>query len=136
MKTGSSLFTKSLATGLLVAAVCACGPEKSQSSGGGAESAGGEPSIVISDQAEWDELAEAGKTSFDTACGDCHPGGEKDLGPELKGEKIASSKMVTQIREGSGQMKPIGEDKLPEAEMKGLLVYLATLNAVGDVKGP
>ena len=135
MKTGWSLMTKLLATGVLVA-VGACGPEKSESSKGGAASAGGEPSIVITDQAEWDELAAAGKTSFDSACGDCHPGGEADLGPALKGEKAPVAQMVKQIREGSGQMKPIGEDKLAEAEMKGLLVYLASIDAVADVKGP
>jgi hypothetical protein len=33
-------------------------------------------------------------------------------------------------------MKPIGVDKLPQSEEKALLVYLATLGAVGDVKGP
>jgi mono/diheme cytochrome c family protein len=135
MKTGLSLMTKLLAVGALVV-VSACGPEKSESSRGGAASAGGEPSIVINDQAEWDQLAEAGKTSFDSACGDCHPGGESDLGPALKGHKEPVAQMVKQIREGSGQMKPIGEDKLPEAEMKGLLVYLSTIDAVGDVKGP
>ena len=63
-------------------------------------------------------------------------GGEADLGPALKGEKEPSHKMVKQIREGSGRMAPIGEDKLPEAEMKGLLVYLASIDAVGDIKAP
>ncbi|MET0342071.1 MAG: cytochrome c [Polyangiales bacterium] len=135
MKTGLSLFAKTLAVCGLMAAMCACG-KKSESASEGAESAGGDPSFVIEDQGEWDQLAEAGKTSFDTACGDCHPDGESDLGPALKDNPISSKKMVVQIREGSGQMKPIGEDDLPEEEMKGLLVYLATLNAVSDVKGP
>lgn len=92
--------------------------------------------MVITDKAEWDSLAAAGKTSFDTACGSCHPGGEADLGPALKGHMESSAKMKQQIREGSGRMAPIGEDKLPEDQMQGLLVYLTTIGAVGDIKGP
>jgi hypothetical protein len=33
-------------------------------------------------------------------------------------------------------MRPIDESKLPAAEMRGLMVYLATLNAVSGVRGP
>lgn len=135
MKSGLSLFARSLAVGGLLATLCACG-QKSASAGGGEESSGADPAFAIADQDEWDQLAEAGKTSYDTACGDCHPDGESDLGPALKDNPISSRKMVRQIREGSGQMKPVGEDELPEEEMRGLLVYLATLNAVSDVKGP
>ena len=127
----SAMTTVSTATLLLAA----CGGGAAES-GGGAAAAGGEPAMVITDQAEWDTLASEGQASFEKACGACHPGGEADLGPALKGHQIAMASMTTQIREGSGRMKPIGEDKLPESEMKGLMVYLATLDAVGDVKGP
>ena len=130
-----TLVTTALAASALLS-LAACGPEKPTSAEGAAGSAGGEPSLVITDKAEWDTLAAAGKTSFDTTCGDCHPGGDADLGPKLKGHMEPSANMIKQIREGSGRMKPIGEDKLPESEMKGLLVYLSTLDAVGDVKGP
>ena len=44
----------------------------------------------------------SGKTSFDIACGSCHPGGEADLGPALKGNPHSVANMTTQIREGSG----------------------------------
>ena len=118
------------------AALAACGGEKSTTPESGAASSGGEPSLVISDQAEWDSLLASGKTSFDTACGACHPGGEADLGPKLKGHAESMKDMMTQIRQGSGRMKPIGTDKLPESDEKGLLVYLASIGAVGDVKGP
>jgi hypothetical protein len=117
------------------AAATACGGEKTTPEGGGA-SAGGEPAMVVSDQAEWDSLLASGKTSFDTACGACHPGGEADLGPKLKGHGESMADMMKQIRQGSGRMKPIGTDKLPESEEKGILVYLASIGAVGDVKGP
>jgi mono/diheme cytochrome c family protein len=133
MKMRCTLITTTLAVGALM--LGACGKGASTSEGGGAGS-GGEPAVVIADQAEWDSLASAGKTSYDRACGTCHPGGEADLGPALKGHEESAAKMTKQIREGSGKMAPIGEDKLPESEMKGLLVYLATIDAVGDVKGP
>jgi mono/diheme cytochrome c family protein len=118
------------------AVATACGGDKSTTPESGAASSGGEPALVISDQAEWDSLAASGKTSFDTACGSCHPGGEADLGPKLKGHQESTADMMKQIRQGSGRMKPVGTDHLPESEEKGLLVYLATLGAVGDVKGP
>jgi len=126
-----------LAAALLgtAAATSACGGEKTTPEGGGA-SAGGEPALVISDQAEWDSLLASGQSSFDTACGACHPGGEADLGPKRKGHQESMADMMKQIREGSGRMKPIGTDKLPESDEKALLVYLASIGAVGDVKGP
>lgn len=131
---GCTLITTALAAGALVLA--ACGGKGGDTSEGGGAASGGEPAIVITDQAEWDTLASDGKESYDRACGTCHPGGEADLGPALKGERTATATMTKQIREGSGKMAPIGEDKLPESEMQGLLVYLATIDAVGDVKGP
>lgn len=129
-----SWITASLALAL---ALGACGSKGGSSEASEAEaSSGGEPALVISDQAEWDSLVASGQQSFDNACGSCHPGGEADLGPKLKGHAESSAHMQKQIREGSGRMAPIGEDKLPEAEMKGLLVYLSSIDAVGDIKGP
>jgi mono/diheme cytochrome c family protein len=134
MKHGLSWLTATLLT--TAVASYACGGEKTTTPTEGASSAGGEPALVITDQAEWDSLAASGKTSFDTACGACHPGGEADLGPKLKGHMESSADMTKQIREGSGRMKPVGTDRLPEDQMKGLMVYLASIQAVGDVKGP
>ncbi len=115
--------------------VSACGGGSTEASGA-APASGGEPALVITDAAEWESLSATGKTSYDRACGTCHPGGEADLGPALKGEMSSMADMTRQIREGSGRMKPIDETKLPEEEMRGLMVYLATIGAVGDVKGP
>ena len=92
--------------------------------------------MVITDQAEWDSLSASGKESFDRACGTCHPGGDADLGPAIKGHALSMADMTKQIREGSGRMQPVDETKLPEEEMKGVMVYLASIAAVGDVKGP
>jgi mono/diheme cytochrome c family protein len=132
MRTSSTIFAAALASSLLAA----CGGKPSPA-GGAAETAGGEPSmpaVVVADQAEWDALLAAGKVSFDNACGSCH--GDGGYAPALQGEKESVPEMTTQIRQGSGKMKPIGEDRLPETEMKGLLVYLASIDAVSGVKGP
>lgn len=135
MKTGWTLITSSLLVGAM--ALSACGKSSSGESAEAAEpAAGGEPALVISDQAEWDGLLAAGQKTYDDTCGTCHPGGDADVGPALKGEKESSAEMTRQIRKGSGRMAPIGENKLPEEEMKGLLVYLASIDAVGDIKGP
>ncbi len=101
-----------------------------------AATSGGEPTIVITDAEEWATLVDNGKVTYDTACGSCHPGGDADLGPALKNKPITVASMTKQIREGSGRMRPIGPDQLPEEQMQGLMVYMSTLNAVGDVKGP
>jgi cytochrome c5 len=133
MKKGWTWLSAAL---LSTAALAACGGEKSTTPEPGAASSGGEPSLVITDQGEWDTLSAQGKTAFDNTCGTCHPGGEADLGPALKGHQESSADMMKQVREGSGRMKPIGVDKLPQSEEKALLVYLASIGAVGDVKGP
>ncbi|MFT3924624.1 MAG: cytochrome c [Myxococcales bacterium] len=94
------------------------------------------PTLVITEPAEWQSLVTAGKGSFDLACGSCHPGGDADLGPALKGHALPLDAMTKQIREGSGRMKPIDQTQLPEDQMRGLFVYLSTLAAVSGVQGP
>lgn len=135
MKKGWTWLSAALLGAAAVTCV-ACGGEKSTTPESGAASSGGEPALVVTDQAEWDGLLASGKTAFDTACGACHPGGEADLGPALKGHQESTADMMKQIRQGSGRMKPIGTDKLPESDEKAILVYLASIGAVGDVKGP
>lgn len=132
MKVRSLWITVATAVGALTATACGGG----KSAAGGSAASGGEPVLVITDQAEWDSLVESGKESYDRACGTCHPGGEADLGPAIKGHMEPYAEMVRQIREGSGRMQPIDETKLPEDEMKGLMVYLSTISAVDGVQGP
>jgi cytochrome c5 len=137
MKIALTWMTTSLVAGALALSACGKGESAaSEKSEGGAAASGGEPALVISDKGEWDTLLAAGTTSFENACGTCHPGGEADMGPAIKGHAESTADMTRQIREGSGRMAPIGTDKLPESEMKGLLVYLSSIGAVGDVKGP
>lgn len=124
------------ATGALLLAACGGGGGGATTAEPGAAAAGGEPALVVTDAAEWESLQASGKTSFDIACGSCHPGGDADLGPSLKGHALTVAHMTKQIREGSGRMKPIDTTTLPEDQMKGLMVYMSTFQAVGDVKGP
>jgi mono/diheme cytochrome c family protein len=131
------LPTLCASSAILLAAACGGGGGGAgETAEPGAAAAGGEPALVVTDPAEWESLSASGKTSFDIACGSCHPGGDADLGPSLKGHALTVAHMTKQIREGSGRMKPIDETQLPEEQMKGLMVYLSTLAAVGDVKGP
>ncbi|MFT3921530.1 MAG: cytochrome c [Myxococcales bacterium] len=124
------------ASSLLLLAACGGGGGAATTSEPAAATSGGEPAIVVTDSAEWQSLSASGKTSFDTACGSCHPGGDADLGPSLKEESHSVAAMTKQIREGSGRMKPVDTATLPEDQMKGLMVYLSSLGAVSDVKGP
>ncbi len=133
MTDGFLWMTRAMSAATLVLAACGGG---SAEPSGGAPASGGEPAIVITDAAEWEALTASGKESYDRTCGACHPGGEADLGPALKGHMYTMADMTRQIRDGSGRMKPIGPDKLPEEEMRGMMVYLATISAVSDVKGP
>jgi mono/diheme cytochrome c family protein len=133
MKIRSLWITLTAVGATSLAAACGGGSSTAE---GGAAASGGEPALVITDQAEWDSLSASGKESFDRACGTCHPGGDADLGPAIKGHGLTMADMTKQIREGSGRMQPVDENKLPEAEMKGVMVYLASIAAVGDVKGP
>jgi hypothetical protein len=103
---------------------------------GGTTPEQGAPTLVITDLGEWQSSIASGKDTFDVSCGSCHPGGDADLGPALKGHAVPLDEMVKQIREGSGRMRPIDENQLPEGRMRGLLVYLSTLEAVSGVKGP
>ena len=139
MTTHLNWLTTVCASGALLLAACGSkgGGETTtpEASAAGATS-GGEPEIVVTDATEWDGLLSSGKTSFDMACGSCHPGGDADLGPSLKGHMDTIPQMTKQIREGSGRMKPIDTTTLPDDQLKGVLVYLSSLGAVTGVKGP
>ena len=72
----------------------------------------------------------AGRARYDRACGRCHPGGEEDIGPRLTGKLLTEERMIRQIRQGTGRMRPISLTKLPEAEMPAVLSYLRSIRAV------
>lgn len=74
-----------------------------------------------------------GKRAFEARCDTCHPGGDEDIGPKITGIRWPVRRMVKQIREGSGRMRPISTAKLSDADMDALMVYLARLGAVRGV---
>ena len=118
------LRVTSMACGLVL---CACG------GGGAAEPSGGETTGGGEAQYEGPMAstdAVRGKELFDTNCGDCHPGGESDVGPSLIETPHTPARLRKQIREGSGKMKPFSEKRLPNEDMEAVLAYLASINAV------
>lgn len=71
-----------------------------------------------------------GKEVFDLLCGDCHPGGEGDVGPSLIADPHSPARLRQQIREGSGKMRPFSENRLSNEDMESVLAYLASIHAV------
>lgn len=71
-----------------------------------------------------------GASIFVEHCGDCHPNGEADLGPKLRGVGHSRAAMIRQIREGSDRMREIGEQELSSSQLDDLLVYLESIAAV------
>ena len=75
-------------------------------------------------------LVATGRQVYNRACNRCHPGGQEDVGPRLAGINWAEARMVTQIRQGHGTMRPIPPARLPEAEMPALMAFLRSIRAV------
>lgn len=71
-----------------------------------------------------------GRRVFDRACGRCHPGGEEDVGPRLVNKNLDEARIIKQVREGVGRMRPIPLTKLPEANMPALMAYLRSIHTV------
>ena len=71
-----------------------------------------------------------GRHVYDRACGRCHPGGEEDVGPRLVNKNFDEARMVKQVRQGVGRMRPVPATKLPEANMPALMAYLRSIHAV------
>lgn len=119
-----------LAMWVLVLVVAGCG-----GSSGGAEEPVGEETTAGGDLSQYAGAitstdVDRGKELFDTLCGDCHPGGEGDVGPSLVAEPHTPERLRQQIREGSGKMRPFGENRLSDADMETVLAYLASIHAV------
>jgi mono/diheme cytochrome c family protein len=117
------------------AVVALCGLALSACGGGGAEGPSGGEATTGGENAEYagpitSTDAAHGKEVFDTSCGDCHPGGESDVGPSLIENPHTPPRIRQQIREGSGKMKPFSEKRLSNEDMESVLAYLASINAV------
>jgi mono/diheme cytochrome c family protein len=71
-----------------------------------------------------------GRAAFQRTCNRCHPNGEEDTGPRINNINWAEARMRTQVRQGSGGMRPIPVSRLSDADLTDLLAYLRTTHAV------
>ncbi len=67
----------------------------------------------------------AGKTVFDTNCNGCHPGGNKGVGPEIKGK--SADVVKKQVRSGGGGMPAFTASQISDAQLDSLAAYVAQL---------
>lgn len=84
----------------------------------------------------WRAMIRRGRSRFNSVCSTCHPGGNADIGPRIRGVGFSTSRMRRQIRSGSGRMRPIGPGRLSESAMEDLFAYLSTMGAVRGVQRP
>ena len=67
----------------------------------------------------------AGKTVFDANCNACHPGGDKGVGPAVKGASADSVKTI--VRSGKGAMPAFAADKINDKQLTDLIAYVQSL---------
>ena len=72
------------------------------------------------------DVSGRGEVLFEDVCGTCHEPGDRGLW----GRRFSVGHVVSQIRRGSGRMRPISESRLADAELDPLLAYLASVDAV------
>ncbi|MCA9581618.1 MAG: c-type cytochrome, partial [Myxococcales bacterium] len=117
----------------LAVSLAACGGSTSQGPDAvqGDSTAGGEsgPSVELPTEITPEILAN-GEDLFDRYCDTCHPGGEEDIGPNLRGIRWTVGAMETQIRDGSGKMKPIPSSRLSDEGLPDLMAFLLQMEAV------
>ncbi len=84
----------------------------------------------------WRRRVARGKQVFIKRCDFCHPDGDEDTGPKLRGIRWPTGKIVSIVRKGKGKMKPMPPSKISSAQMKDLLAYLSTIRTARGVKRP
>lgn len=73
----------------------------------------------------------AARQIFDRVCGRCHPGGEEDIGPRLRGRSDTEAQVRTTVRTGHGRMRAIPVTRLSDADLNTLIPYLReTLHSI------
>jgi mono/diheme cytochrome c family protein len=146
MKFGTTILGGAALSACLVLTACGGGaaaaettttPASSSSAGGEAASGaaaspattGGDAAASVSSGASA-ELIAAGGERFEAVCGLCHPGGEEDSGPTLRDIHWDAARMRTQIRNGSGRMRPISAARLSDEDLEKVVAWLGTIGAV------
>jgi len=67
----------------------------------------------------------AGKSVFEANCNACHPGGDKGVGPSIKG--LSADRIRTATRQGKGAMPAFGADRISDKQLTDLIAYIETL---------
>ena len=76
----------------------------------------------------------AGQEKFDHVCGTCHPDGSSDTGPDLHNKHWTVERVTNQIRNGSGNMRPIPVARLSDEDLPNVLAWLSTIGTVDGVQ--
>jgi mono/diheme cytochrome c family protein len=70
-----------------------------------------------------------GKAPYDRVCRVCHgPEGRGNQGPRLIPFEMEVDELIVQVREGSGEMPPISENRVSDEEVKQIAGYLKSLS--------
>lgn len=110
---------------LLFALLLACGNSAPSSA---VTPASSESTGTESTSASSETPSDAGKEVFLNVCSGCHG----EAAEQLVNLNWTIEKMTKQIREGEGEMPPIGESRLNSEELNQLFGYLRSIKAVAE----
>ncbi|MFH1140587.1 MAG: cytochrome c, partial [Chloroflexota bacterium] len=80
------------------------------------------------------DLVRLGQGAYETFCNACHPGGNRGIGPAVRGlEKDAFN---TAVRQGRGTMPAYSPDKLSDEQLQAMYAYVASLGAPAATPTP
>ncbi len=69
----------------------------------------------------------AGKAVFDQNCNTCHPGGDRGVGPALKGRNLSADRITRQVRNGGGSMPAFSASQISDPQLNDLVAYVQSL---------
>ena len=96
---------------------------------GGASAEGGEGAVEVPVQyqgAVTSTDTARGEQLFTDVCGACHEGG---AAPDLRAESHGAPMIRMTVRQGDGQMPPLGVDRLSDDDLEAVLAYMVSVNA-------
>lgn len=75
---------------------------------------------------------QAGQALYQKSCQGCHPGGDKGVGPALKGaafqqEYATDDALAAMIRKGKGAMPAFSSSQIDDASLASLIAYIRSL---------
>ncbi|MEM9192491.1 MAG: cytochrome c [Myxococcota bacterium] len=118
------MMMKRTLLGLVTLTVIGCGGGAGSS--GGSNTGGGVPA-EYEGPIQSDDIA-TGESRYQAACAVCHDGGA----PPLENIGWTAARTRQQIREGSGSMPPMPDNRLSGEDMEAILAYMVTIGAVSE----